>query len=287
MANIPGVCRPPAGFHGWPDLAVKRVRKFSPAYFAQPNQPAGTYPALSLNPRKPFRPSSDHTAIEGGKEEKICRRFPPISAITRSHPLWYWRQEKGRKKVARPKNHGPYGTCPRSGVPMCRSARQAEACRDLEAAPRLFARSSPGRDRQDLVRSAFAPGGRHTLLFACSKRKVGMPQSLLVRFIHCLPLPDVRKPHPRGRRPPLRWSASLHWARWFRCLRHRRPNPAGNEGELKKPRRSPPARMSQTKIYDRPAGHALPSHGLSPHLIAKGPGRSRLWATSSSISTST
>ena len=181
MANPPGVVTDPGRIKGGV-VSLQSGGDRIAAYVATPNQ-QGNHPGIVVI-QEAF-----------GLVDHICdlaRRFANIG-YNACAPALYWRR-------GAPKNPDNMDDV----RPVMFGLPDSEAVQDLEAAAD-YLRALPGATGK-IGAIGFCSGGRHTLLFACSSRKVDAAIDCWGGFI--IAPTRTRKPTRRGRRRRSTWSVS-------------------------------------------------------------------------------
>ena len=228
MANPPGVVTDPSRIKGGV-VALQSGGDRIAAYVATPNQP-GNYPGIVVI-QEAF-----------GLVDHICdlaRRFANIgyNAVA---PALYWRR-------GAPSNPDDINTV----FPVMFGLPDNEAVQDLEASAD-YLRALPGATGK-VGAIGFCSGGRHTLLFACSSRKVDAAVDCWGGFINRATLDaETTAARPKA---PLDMVGQLNCPLFGVFGEEDQNPPVALEGELKK-RGEAAGKNVTTKIY-RNAGHAF------------------------------
>jgi carboxymethylenebutenolidase len=228
MANIPGVVTDTSRIKGGVISLASGGTQVA-AYLAQPNQP-GNYPGIVVI-QEAF-----------GLVDHICdvaRRFANIgyNAVA---PALYWRR-------GGPSNPEDINTV----FPVMFGLPDGEAVQDLEAAADCL-RALPGATGK-IGAIGFCSGGRHTLLFACSSKKVDAAIDCWGGFINRA-TPDAETTAARPK-PPLDMVGQLNCPLFGVFGAEDQNPPVALEAELK--RRGGAAHKDvTTKVYQG-AGHAF------------------------------
>jgi carboxymethylenebutenolidase len=228
MANPPGVVTDPSRIKGGV-VSLQSGGNQIPAYVATPNQP-GNYPGIVVI-QEAF-----------GLVDHICdlaRRFANIG-YNACAPALYWR----RGAPENPDNMDDVR-------PVMFGLPDSEAVQDLEAAAD-YLRSLPGATGK-IGAIGFCSGGRHTLLFACSSRKVDAAIDCWGGFTHRA-TPDAETT-PARPKPPLDMLGQLNCPLFGVFGAEDQNPPVSLEPELKK-RAEAAGKNVTTKIYEG-AGHAF------------------------------
>jgi carboxymethylenebutenolidase len=228
MANVPGVVHDTSRIKGGV-ISLQTAGGPIAAYLAQPNQP-GNYPGIVVI-QEAF-----------GLVDHICdlaRRFANLgyNAVA---PALYWRR-------GGPTNPEDINTV----FPVMFGLPDSEAVQDLEAAADHL-RALPGATGK-VGAIGFCSGGRHTLLFACSSRKVDAAIDCWGGFINRA-TPDAETTAARPK-PPLDMVGQLNCPLFGVFGVEDQNPPVALEGELKK-RADAAGKTVTTKIYEN-AGHAF------------------------------
>ena len=228
MANPPGVVTDPSRIKGGV-VALQSGGIQIPAYVATPNQP-GNYPGIVVI-QEAF-----------GLVDHICdlaRRFANIG-YNACAPALYWRR-------GAPKNPDNMDDV----RPVMFGLPDAEAVQDLEAAAD-YLRALPGATGK-IGAIGFCSGGRHTLLFACSSRKVDAAIDCWGGFIdRANPDEPTNAARPK---PPLDMVGQLNCPLFGVFGVEDQNPPVALEAELKK-RGQAAGKDVTTKVYQN-AGHAF------------------------------
>ena len=228
MANIPGVVTDTSRIKGGV-ISLQSGGTQIAAYLATPNQP-GNYPGIVVI-QEAF-----------GLVDHICdlaRRFANVgyNAVA---PALYWRR-------GGPSNPEDINTV----FPVMFGLPDSEAVQDLEAAADCL-RALPGATGK-VGAIGFCSGGRHTLLFACSSRKVDAAIDCWGGFINRA-TPDAETTASRPK-PPLDMVGQLNCPLFGVFGAEDQNPPVALEAELK--RRGDAAHKDvTTKVYQG-AGHAF------------------------------
>jgi len=228
MANPPGVVHDPSRIKGGV-ISLQSGGQQIAGYLATPNEP-GKYPGIVVI-QEAF-----------GLDDHICdlaRRFAYIgyNAVA---PALYWRR-------GAPKDPGNMDDV----RPVMFGLPDSEAVQDLEAAAD-YLRAIPGATGK-VGAIGFCSGGRHTLLFACSSKKVDAAIDCWGGFIH--------RANPDEQTNAARPKAPLDMVGQLNCplfgvfgVEDQNP-PVELEAELKK-RAQAAGKDVTTKIFQG-AGHAF------------------------------
>ena len=228
MANVPGLVTDPSQIKGGV-IALPTGGGHIAAYLATPHQP-GNYPGIVVI-QEAF-----------GLVDHICdlaRRFANIgyNAVA---PALYWRR-------GAPSNPDDINTV----FPVMFGLPDNEAVQDLEASAD-YLRALPGATGK-IGAIGFCSGGRHTLLFACSSRKVDAAVDCWGGFINrATPDAETTAARPKA---PLDMVGQLNCPLFGVFGEEDQNPPVALEGELKK-RGEAADKNVTTKIYKN-AGHAF------------------------------
>ena len=228
MANVPGLVTDPSRIKGGV-IALPSGGGHIAAYVAMPHQP-GSYPGIVVI-QEAF-----------GLVDHICdlaRRFANIgyNAVA---PALYWRR-------GAPSNPDDINTV----FPVMFGLPDSEAVQDLEASADHL-RALPGANGK-VGAIGFCSGGRHTLLFACSSRKVDAAVDCWGGFINrATPDAETTAARPKA---PLDMVGQLNCPLFGVFGEEDQNPPVALEAELKK-RGQAAGKNVTTKIY-RNAGHAF------------------------------
>lgn len=228
MPNVPGVVHDTSRIKGGV-IQLQSGGGQIAAYLAQPNQP-GDYPGIVVI-QEAF-----------GLVDHICdlaRRFANLgyNAVA---PALYWRR-------GGPANPEDINTV----FPVMFGLPDSEAVQDLEAAADHL-RSLPGATGK-IGAIGFCSGGRHTLLFACSSRKVDAAIDCWGGFINRA-TPDAETTAARPK-PPLDMVGQLNCPLFGVFGVEDQNPPVALEAELKK-RGEAAGKNVTTRVYEN-AGHAF------------------------------
>jgi carboxymethylenebutenolidase len=228
MANVPGVVTDTSRIKGGV-ITLQTAGGPIAAYLAQPNQP-GNYPGIVVI-QEAF-----------GLVDHICdlaRRFANIgyNAVA---PALYWRR-------GAPKNPDNMDDV----RPVMFGLPDGEAVQDLDAAAD-YLRAMPGATGK-IGAIGFCSGGRHTLLFACSSKKVDAAIDCWGGFINrANPDEETNAARPKA---PLDMLGQLNCPLFGVFGVEDQNPPVALEAELKK-RAGAAGKNVTTKVYDG-AGHAF------------------------------
>jgi len=228
MANVPGIVTDPSRIKGGV-ISLQSGGSQVAAYFAQPNQP-GNYPGIVVI-QEAF-----------GLVDHICdltRRFANLGYAAVA-PALYWRR-------GGPSNPDDINTV----FPVMFGLPDGEAVQDLEAAAD-YLRAQPGATGK-VGAIGFCSGGRHTLLFACSSKKVDAAIDCWGGFINRA-TPDAETT-PARPKPPLDMVGQLNCPLFGVFGAEDQNPPVALEAELKK-RGQAAGKNVTAKVYQN-AGHAF------------------------------